>query len=327
MPAAVQKTPSRPSRRSRLALLAAASLAALLAAEGVLRVWFPQVGKLRQLVVSTDDERGFAVRPGIEVRFAGVFSPLSRTVVWQTNRQGLRDDHEIGPPSWRYRVATYGDSETFGWAVPLEDTFQRQMQALDSRVEVLNFGVPGYNVTNVRDHLERTVPHFEPDLVIYLVNKNDFNEPVSFSPLSYSHVLLHLRFLWHFTVAKKIRLMHRDAQERLATFGREVDRMSRFLGARGTPFVVGFLRWSNHEAVRDGEHDRVSYRRELVNVREVVHGQPREDGHYASAAHRRMAALFCGVIAGESVGGCVPPGWSRAAVAARRGEGLTAPGR
>ena len=203
-----------PSRRSRAVLLVVATVAGLLVAEGVLRVWFPQVGKLRQLVVSTDDDRGFAARPNIELPFAGVFTRLPHEVVWQTNAQGLREDHEIGPPSARYRVATYGDSETFGWSVALDETFQRQMQALDPRVEVLNFGVPGYNVINVREQLERTVPRFEPDLVIYLVNKNDFNEPVHFTPLSYSHVLLHLRFLWHFTVGKKIRLMQRDGADR-----------------------------------------------------------------------------------------------------------------
>jgi hypothetical protein len=313
------------SRRSRLALLAAATAVALLLAEGVLRAWFPEVGKLRQLVVSTDDERGFEVRPGIEIPFAGVFTPLSRTVVWQTNRQGLRDDRAVGPPSRRFRVATYGDSETFGWAVALEDTFQRQMEGLDPAVEVLNFGVPGYNVTNVRDQLERTVPRFEPDLAIYLVNKNDFNEPVTFSPLSYSHVLLHLRFLWHFTVAKKLRLLQRGEEERLAVFSEEVDRMTRFLARRGTPFVVGFLRWRNYWALRDREALEDAHRRTVVNLRPAVRSQPREDGHYAAAAHRRMAALFCGEIAGAGSGGCVPAGWLRPALAVREGSGLSPP--
>jgi hypothetical protein len=167
--------------------------------------------------------------------------------------------------------------------------------------------------------MERTVPRFDPDLVIYLVNKNDFNEPVHFTPLSYSHVLLHLRFLWHFTVGKKIRLMQRGGADRLAMFGREVDRMTRFLADRGTPFLVGFLRWSNSRAVWESDYGEPPFRRELVNVRSVVHGQPRVDGHYARAAHRRMAALFCQVIAGSGDGRCVPPRFHRDAVAARPG--------
>ena len=54
-------------RGYRLALLAVSSLVAGLGAEVVLRVWFPEIGKLRNLVVSTDDERGFAPKPGVEI--------------------------------------------------------------------------------------------------------------------------------------------------------------------------------------------------------------------------------------------------------------------
>jgi hypothetical protein len=240
----------------------------------------------------------------------------------QTNSQCLRDDREVVGDSERFRVAVFGDSETFGWALPLEETFQRQMETIDPRVEVLNFGVPGYNVTNVRHHLELNVPRFDPDLVIYLVNKNDFNEPVTFSPLSYSHVLLHVRFLWHFTVAKPIRRMHRDDAARLALFGDEINRMTGLLAERDTPFIVGFLKWRNHTAVRDFDGDMNPvrarrFRRELVNVKDVVRGEPREDGHWARSAHGKIAKLFCGLISETPNSGCVPHGWRPEAVAAR----------
>jgi hypothetical protein len=169
---------AKPSPLSRkLTLLLGASLLSLAVGEGVLRIWFPQVGKLRQLVESTGDERGYAPKPDIRLSFDGVFERLSDTITWQTNSAGVRHEGEIGPLGQRFRVAAYGDSETFGWSLELEDTFERRMEALDPRVEVLNFGVPGYNVTNVRDHMERTVPLFEPDLVLYLVHKNDSAEP------------------------------------------------------------------------------------------------------------------------------------------------------
>lgn len=336
--------PARSGRLSKLALLVVASLGAGLLAEGTLRVWFPEIGKLRQLVVSTDDERGFRPKADIELVFSGVFSPLSRPIVWQTNAGGIRHEGEVGSPTERFRVATYGDSETFGWAVALDDTFQRQMEAIDPRVEVLNFGVPGYNVTNVRDHLERTVPHFRPDLVLYLVNKNDFNEPVRFSWLSYSHVLLHLRFLWHFTIGKQLRLLVRDAPERLATFARETERMTGFLEARDTPFVMGFFRWTNREAVRDhvaagvaaqadgrvsarGSGGPSRFRREFVDVKAVLEGERKEDTHYAQSAHRKMARLFCRVIAAGAEGGCIPPGWTRERLATSSTAAAATPGR
>jgi len=333
MPDHVPSLPSNaePSRRSRLALLAAVSLVGLLLAEVVLRVYFPEVGKLRQLVVTTDDERGFAPKPSLRIPFDGVFSPLSRSIIWQTNAQGLRDDREVGPPTERFRVATYGDSETFGWSVALEDTFQREMEAIDPRIEVLNFGVPGYNVTNIRDHLERTAPRFRPDFVIYLVNKNDFNEPVGFTPASYSHVLLHLRFLWHFTIGKEFRHSKRRSAGRREVFAGEVDRMTRFLETRDTPFVLGFLKWKNHESVSEyipsahaaaarqggdapgsGANSQRRFLRELVDVKAIVRGEPKQDGHLAQSAHRKLAAFFCRVIARGNNGACVPSGWARA---------------
>lgn len=305
--------------------------------EVVLRVWFPQVGKLRQLVVSTDDERGFKPRPNLKLPFEGVFETLSRSVVWQTNSDGFRHASDIGPTGDRFRIATFGDSETFGWSVPLEDSFQKAMEAIDPRVEVLNFGVPGYNVTNVRDHLERMVPRFDPDLVVYLVNKNDFNEAVQFTPLSYSHVLLHLRFLWHFSVGKALRRQTRDRDERLEMFASEAERMTRFLEARDTPFIMGFLKWENRKSVRDHAvaipHSPSSspFRRELIDVKAVLEGEPKEDTHYTRSAHLKIAALFCDVIAiGEprAVGaqseagarqlGCVPPGWGLGAESGSR---------
>jgi hypothetical protein len=324
-----------PSRRSRLALLAAASLVALLLAEGVLRVYFPEVGKLRQLVASTDDDRGFAPKPGLSIPFDGVFSPLSRTIVWQTNAQGLRADRDIGPPTERFRIATFGDSETFGWSVALEDTFQRRMEGIDPRVEVLNFGVPGYNVTNIRDHLERAVPRFRPDLVVYLVNKNDFNAPVEFTALSYSHVLLHVRFLWHFSVGKPLRRLKRDSLARREVFGREVDRMTRFLEERDTPLVLGFLKWKNRKAVWEhlprplpaearpsvgappgskeieSGNGKRRFVRELVDVKAIVRGEPKEDGHFAGSAHRKLADFWCRQVSRERDGACIPPGWAR----------------
>src|SRR5262249_19686757 len=151
----------------------------------------------------------------------------------------------------RFRIATYGDSETFGWSVALEETFQRRMEAIDPRVEVLNFGVPGYAVINIRGQLERTVAEFQPDLVLYLVNKNDFNEPPQLTRLSESSVLMHIHFLWHFTVGKKIRLAIRDEADHLEMFADEIDRMTRDLEARDTPFLLAFLKWRNRDVVRD----------------------------------------------------------------------------
>jgi hypothetical protein len=300
------------SGRSRALILVTATILSLLVAEVGLRIFSPKIAKLRQLVELTGDARGFAPRPSTRIDFDGVFQTLRRPIVWQTNAAGFRDDRDVGPPGERFRIATYGDSETFGWSVALEETFQRQMEAIDPRVEVLNFGVPGYQVINVRTQLEQTLPRFQPDLAIYLVNKNDFNQPPRLTPLSSSHLLLHLHFAWHFTIEKKIRLATRDGQDRIEMFADEVDRMTRALEARDTPFLLAFLKWKNRAAVRDyvPKAPPRHFRREYVNVKEHIDGEPREDIHYTASAHLKMANLFCGVISGSDRG-CVPPGWSR----------------
>jgi hypothetical protein len=294
-------------------VLIAATIASLASLEVGLRIFSPQLAKLRQLVEVTGDERGYAPKPSTRIDFDGVFETLSHPIVWQTNAEGFRDDHDVGAPGERFRVATYGDSETFGWSVALDDTFQRRMEAIDPRVEVLNFGVPGYQVINIRKQLERTLPVFQPDLAIYLVNKNDFNEPPQLTPLSNSHLLLHLHFLWHFTIGKQIRLATRDGEDRLQMFADEVDVMTHALEARDTPFLLAFLRWKNRLVVHDyaprGGAKR--FRRQNVNVHAIVDDQPKEDIHYAAAAHRKMAVLFCQVISGVAEGSCIPPGWSR----------------
>lgn len=304
--------PSSPSRGSRLLVLAVATVASVGAAEVALRVFSPEIAKLRQLVEITGDERGFAPRPSAQIVFDGVFEPLTRPITWQTNSAGFRADREVGPPDDRFRIATYGDSETFGWSVALEDTFQRRMEAIDPRVEVLNFGVPGYQVINVRKQMEGTLPRFQPDLAIYLVNKNDFNEPPQLTPWSRSHLLLHVHFLWHFTIGKKIRLATREGADRLEMFADEVDAMTRMLEARDTPFLLAFLRWKNRLVVRDYEPREPTrrFRREYVNVKAVVDNEPKEDIHYAASAHGKMAELFCRTISGED-GACIPPGWER----------------
>jgi len=304
----------RSSRRSRIFVLIAATVVSLSAAEMALRIFSPQIAKLRQLVELTGDERGFAPRPSMQIEFDGVFETLKRPVLWQTNAAGFRADHDVtGPPAERFRVATYGDSETFGWAVALEETFQRQMEAIDPRVEVLNFGVPGYQVINVRTQLERTLPRYRPDLAIYLVNKNDFNEPPQLTSWSKSHLLLHMHFLWHFTVGKQIRLTTRDGEDRLQMFAEEVDRMTRVMEQHDTPFVLAFLKWRNHDAVRaySPQSPAKHFRRELVNVHPLVDREPREDIHYTASAYRKLAIYFCQMISGVEAGSCVPPGWSR----------------
>ncbi len=68
------------------------------------------------------------------------------------------------------RIAVIGDSFTFGMGVDLEDTYVKQLERLlggqGISVEVLNFGVGGYNMWQYRIVLEQRVLGFNPDLIV-----------------------------------------------------------------------------------------------------------------------------------------------------------------
>jgi hypothetical protein len=70
----------------------------------------------------------------------------SRDGLAHINQAGARADHEVEsqPAPGKLRIATHGDCLVFGGGVPLESTWQARLETLDSRLEVLNFGVEGY---------------------------------------------------------------------------------------------------------------------------------------------------------------------------------------
>ena len=72
------------------------------------------------------------------------------------------------------------DSIAFGYWVAEEDGFPGQLEAMlneagraDGRVEVLNFGVPGYNLDQEIEALRARALAFAPDLVVVAFCLND----------------------------------------------------------------------------------------------------------------------------------------------------------
>jgi len=70
---------------------------------------------------------------------------------------GARGPREYGfrPMPGKRRMITFGDSFTFGDEVPVEASFQWQMEELDPALEVLNFGVSGYGTDQALLRYER----------------------------------------------------------------------------------------------------------------------------------------------------------------------------
>jgi lysophospholipase L1-like esterase len=159
-------------------LLALASvLLTLVVLEAGFRVAHVPVGTVqinRATVRRSDDPRlRFELRPGGAAR---------GEVEYRVNALGLRGpETTTEKPAGVRRVAVLGDSIAFGYWVADEQGFARQLEALlnepaghtGGRIEVLNFGVPGYNLEQEIDALRTKALVFAPDAVVVLFCLND----------------------------------------------------------------------------------------------------------------------------------------------------------
>ena len=74
----------------------------------------------------------------------------------------------------QYRVATVGDSFTFGLEVPFEVSWPNRLeQQLGSQTQVLNFGVNAYGVDQAYLRYSRDVRPWHPDLVVLAFIQHD----------------------------------------------------------------------------------------------------------------------------------------------------------
>lgn len=85
--------------------------------------------------------------------------------------RGLETTYEKPPAT--YRILNLGDSVAMGWGVRVEDTYGQQLEALlneqgtgDLRYEVINAGVPGWNLENALAYLEAEGLKYEPDIIL-----------------------------------------------------------------------------------------------------------------------------------------------------------------
>ena len=167
--------------RSRGLLLSVAlSLATiaicLIGAEVVARVAGVSVGTVqinRGVVrISADPKLGFELRPGASV---------ASEVDYRINDDGFRGAPLAAKRAGVKRVAVFGDSIVFGYWVDERDAFPAQIGALlGPGTEVLNLGVPGYNLDQEVELLRRRVDALQPDVVVFGFCLNDLEGLLSF---------------------------------------------------------------------------------------------------------------------------------------------------
>lgn len=137
----------------------------LVFAEIVIRIWDPPIANPRM----TEIHRPSAVFGWELVPGSAGFGRLGE--YYQINSAGLRDtEHTIDKKPGVRRIATIGDSFTFGMGVNLEETYPKKLERLlndeSFRFEVINFGVVGYDMWQHYEILNRRALAYQPDLVI-----------------------------------------------------------------------------------------------------------------------------------------------------------------
>ncbi|MBN1886089.1 MAG: SGNH/GDSL hydrolase family protein [Candidatus Krumholzibacteriota bacterium] len=137
----------------------------------------------RGKVMQYSETLGWTIRPDIDDDAHG------------TNAAGARGRRAYDPAvaPGRIRVTTFGDCLTFGEGCALEDTWQRQLEELDGRFEVMNFGVDGYGPGQAwLRYLDTLAAVPRQDAVVFaLVSTNVFKPLNVFRPFfSYDHGIM-----------------------------------------------------------------------------------------------------------------------------------------
>lgn len=99
-------------------------------------------------------------------------------ISYDINSRGMRNpefpDEPIG-----YRIIALGNSCTFGWAVPEQDTWVRVLDRMlrerlpGQSIEVINTGVPGYSSFQGKRYFEDELVQLKPSMVLIMLGWND----------------------------------------------------------------------------------------------------------------------------------------------------------
>lgn len=147
-------------------VLSEAGLRAYVAARG----WTPNCYVTHLALLAPDADAGYTLRKNVRVKSSGVDIKI--------NSLGLRGPEiSSGKPENTIRIAVMGGSSVFGYSVGEgEDSCRVLEYLLRTRgidAEVLNAGVNGYNLAQVRHRYDDVVAGLQPDFVILYLGWND----------------------------------------------------------------------------------------------------------------------------------------------------------
>lgn len=120
-----------------------------------------------------DRQLGWTVRPAMTWRR------------YKTNRAGIRADREytLQQPPGMIRLAAFGDSFTHASDVANAYTWERALEELEPRFEVLNFGVPAHEPGQAFLRYQRDGVRFHPHIVLIgFMSENIYRAVNTFRP-------------------------------------------------------------------------------------------------------------------------------------------------
>lgn len=156
----------------RISLSLLAILLMLLIGEAAFR-WVPMLGL-------DGDRFNAATRSAADPALVWELDPESPLV----NSDGLRDrDYTVEKAADTYRIVAVGDSITYGFSIPLEDTYVKQLEDLlnagdmERQYEVINLGIGGYNTSQELHRYQSKGRKYQPDLILIGYALNDIEPP------------------------------------------------------------------------------------------------------------------------------------------------------
>ncbi len=110
---------------------------------------------------------------------------LPHEVTHTYNSDGLNDpfDYDTAKPPETFRIVTLGDSFTFGMWVPASENYSERLENMlntkvscpgISRFEVLNLGVPGYDIAYSTERFRTKGAKYSPDVLLWYIRDDDF---------------------------------------------------------------------------------------------------------------------------------------------------------
>ncbi len=142
-------------------------------------------------VPSPNPAIGHVHRPGGQARLMDVDVRI--------NSDGLRDDEHPRERTGARRLVFLGDSLTFGWGVPQDETFAALLERRLSEsapTEVLNFGIGNYNTSQETALFLEKGLAYRPDEVVVFYFVNDAEPTPKMSPWWWLARLRITTFYW-----------------------------------------------------------------------------------------------------------------------------------